>query len=938
MRSKFYEFFKIDERYRGKSGDFSAAYGTGLTDEEKIEFLSKYSAYLEKKNGKTRKVLTPEETEAGLKKVNYAVPHKVRKRIEVKEATIRTYEKPQSYEGWQFYQNVKEEKGSLVLTDGIIPPVPCAKFEFSAKNFSSLEFSFRVDKDFVIEEKAAKKDKPLTTDTGRIIELRKGVTEVIKLQIYRNGEIYARVGVPDPYHHKDFKIGEFVGEETNSVKIIFSCDKYKVIYNGKEAGEFEQTNKVCPDTLFVSGGMHPAGEWRFTPERITADGKEITDFFVKAKEKNSEKTNPETVTLPYKLGGERNKDRVIELTKTFCYEKGRAVLNIGSLDPSGEVYVNGKLAIKTNDFTAQKADITGLLKPGENELKLLVFPRAPEVNYSWHRNKDPYIAWLVRDVYIDFYCGAAIENLVVKTRDVKNGRVKAEISFDILNSEKDLKVNVYLSKSPDGKETPIYAGEAEERIKKELEFEAEAWDTDNPALYIVRAEMVKDGTPVDDEVTETGFRTIEQKDGEILLNGKRILLNGALWMQFLPPYENIVLSHVCPTTEEIVEETLLTKAMNGNVARFHFLGYGGNDPRYAEVCDRLGLMNIWTTRLIDSAETTDVNRGWMAGEEYVREMREVINHPSIIMWEGSNEFHSSRAVLDKLYDEFVTKVKTADDTRLICPVSHLYYGGGLYGNEGFYYQDDGKADQDFNAMESSYGWRDESVVRSSHNYEILLGYGNRWDTFRKQDWKSQPALLSSKKHAYIISEFAVIGRQDDTTPECKEYVKTDSYELADEKRAFGTAYDGLDFKLSQAYQALCAYNTVKYMRYLGADGLMWCCLSGGANDGSYLKPPIDFYGYAKQAFYALKEGYQKTICFDKKVGVVYGGKYLCEPVVTGAETGKRYRVIAEIKDENGECEYVKEYEVAATAFTFDLEPFEARLTNGYYSIEFTVEE
>ena len=41
MRSKFYEFFKIDERYRGKSGDFSAAYGTGLTDEEKIEFLSK---------------------------------------------------------------------------------------------------------------------------------------------------------------------------------------------------------------------------------------------------------------------------------------------------------------------------------------------------------------------------------------------------------------------------------------------------------------------------------------------------------------------------------------------------------------------------------------------------------------------------------------------------------------------------------------------------------------------------------------------------------------------------------------------------------------------------------------------------------------------------------------------------------------------------------
>lgn len=42
MRSKFYEFFKIDDRYRWKSGDFSAAYGTGLTDEEKIEFFNSF--------------------------------------------------------------------------------------------------------------------------------------------------------------------------------------------------------------------------------------------------------------------------------------------------------------------------------------------------------------------------------------------------------------------------------------------------------------------------------------------------------------------------------------------------------------------------------------------------------------------------------------------------------------------------------------------------------------------------------------------------------------------------------------------------------------------------------------------------------------------------------------------------------------------------------
>lgn len=463
------------------------------------------------------------------------------------------------------------------------------------------------------------------------------------------------------------------------------------------------------------------------------------------------------------------------------------------------------------------------------------------------------------------------------------------------------------------------------------------WTCENPALHTVRAELIENGNPVDDEITETGFRIIEQKNGDILLNGKKILLNGALWMQFLPPYENIVLSHICPTTKEIVWQAAMTKALNGNVARFHMLGYGNNDPRFAEVCDRLGLMNIWTTRLIDSAETIDVKNGWRAGKIYAEQMQEVINHPSIIMWEGSNEFHSSRAVLDKMYDEFVKTVKAADDTRLICPCSHLYYGGGLYGNNGFYYQDDGKFNQDFEPCESSFGWKDEKVVRSSHNYEILLGYGNRWDIFREQAWKSQPALFKSKDHAYIISEFAIVGRQDNRTKEAEIYHKDDSYELADEKRAFGEAYEKLDFKLSQAYQALCAYNTIKYMRYLGADGLMWCSLSGGANDGSYIKPPIDFYGYKKQAFYALKEGFAETICFDKKAEVAYNGKYVCEPVLTGAEKGKTYNVKIEIKNQSGKVVCEKTMTVKATAFTFDLNPFEVDLRDGYYSVGYLVQ-
>ena len=939
MNTKFYDFIKIDKNYKYKNGDFSAANGECLTAEERIEFLKAYSDFLEKKNGydMPEKTVSDEETERLAAALDYKIAHKIRKRTRFDEMTAETYEKPENFVGWQFYQGVSEDNGELTFSDGVIPPVPCAKYEFECEKLTSFAFSFILPEEYIDEEKKNGKVIPLTTDTGRIIELRRGVTEMLKLQIYRNGEIYARVGIPDPYHHRNFKLGDFKINERNSVLIDLYEDFYEVKFNGMPAGRFELTNKVAPDTLFVSGGMHPDCKWSFKPESLTAYGKTTTDFFKVAEPKEEGKQNLGRVELPFKIGGAKNKDKIIELSEKFVYDGGRAVLNIGSLDPCGKVYINGKFAFKTDEFLRSEKDITKFLKTGENELKLLVYPRAPEINYSWHRNKDPYIAWLARDIYMDILPEVCIRDLVVKTVGISGGKVKAKISFKTVNFKKGLKTKIYLAKSPCGEEEVIFEGDEAESFEAETEFGADLWTCENPALYTVRAELIENGNPVDDEIIETGFRIIEQKNGDILLNGKKILLNGALWMQFLPPYENIVLSHICPTTKEIVWQAAMTKALNGNVARFHMLGYGNNDPRFAEVCDRLGLINIWTTRLIDSAETIDVKNGWRAGKYYAEQMKEVINRPSIIMWEGSNEFHSSRAVLDKMYDEFVKTVKAADDTRLICPCSHLYYGGGLYGNNGFYYQDNGLSDQDFEPCESSFGWKDEKVVRSSHNYEILLGYGNRWDIFREQAWKSQPALFKSKDHAYIISEFAIVGRQDNRTEEAEIYHKDDSYELADEKHAFGEAYERLDFKLSQAYQALCAYNTVKYMRYLGADGLMWCCLSGGANDGSYIKPPIDFYGYKKQAFCALEEGFAETICFDKKAEVVYNGKYVCEPVLTGTEKGKSYNVKIEIKNQTGDIACERGFAVKATAFTVDLEAFAVDLKDGYYSVGYLVE-
>ena len=145
---------------------------------------------------------------------------------------------------------------------------------------------------------------------------------------------------------------------------------------------------------------------------------------------------------------------------------------------------------------------------------------------------------------------------------------------------------------------------AEKKFTVNTTFMANVWDTESPALYAVYFKALDDdGNELGEEVLETGFRTIEQKNGAFYLNGERILLNGALQMQFLPPYEETPVTHICPRSEQIVWQDMMLKALNGNTMRLHILGYGSNDERYAKYADRLGVLLIWITRYIDSVQS-----------------------------------------------------------------------------------------------------------------------------------------------------------------------------------------------------------------------------------------------------------------------------------------------------------------------------------------------
>lgn len=940
--TKTNEFIRFKKDYIGEHGDFSGK-ESPFTVEDRLEFLRRYSDEQRKLNGlkkASKKAVLKKEVKASLQKIDYKVLPKIRKRVEFSSAQASLLKKNCVFKGWQFYtERTTLENGAVVFNDGITTPMPCAKYEFeNGEKLQRLHLQVFISGNYKKERVAlTEKDAPHAITSGRTIELRGGKGELLKIQFYAIGVACARVGNVDLYHHKNVVLGNYRFDGWNDLTITLNEGAYAVELNGEKTGDLPYTIDCVPDTLFLSGGFHPRGVWKVKPTAFVFAENEQTELFLPAEQRACEEEPLGKVKLPYVVGRYENKDKYLILRKTFRAKTGRkAALIFDSLDPGGRAYLNGALIMQTDDFRRQVVDVTDYIKDGENALTIVVEPRAPEILYPWHRCQDTYMGWFCNGVALELFDDCRITALSAVTEEIRGAQAEVSLYIQTENAAgKPLKIYMRQTNPAQGEEKLIYTGIAENEQTLALTLEAEAWSPNNPALYALRAEI----EGFDDYVIETGFRTIAQKDGHVYLNNEKTVLRGALLMQFLPPYENIVTSHVCPTDEELVWQFAMIKGMNGNLARLHMLGYGTNDERYARFCDRLGLTLIWITRYIDSVEGVQWGDGWAQGDLYVQQMQEVKQHPSIIAWEGSNEYRAWGKDIDWIYDEFVSKVKKADDTRLLFPCSHFYYGTGFC-CKGFYYQEDGETDHDFQPAKASFGWRDESVVRSVHAYYYTLGYGTQWNVLREPPWEGERLLLDSKIHSYMVTEMAVIGRQDHTTPECKKYVKNDSYELGEERRTIGRLLDQSEWRLSQAYQALGAAKAIQALRIRGVDGLAWCCLTGGANDASYLKPPVDFYGYAKYAYYTMKESYEETAAYNANTDVLYGAETLVKPCVVGGKPYKKYDLRVRIYSEAGELVDERVYEnVQGAENTVALGVWKPHLQkDGYYRICYELTE
>jgi len=425
------------------------------------------------------------------------------------------------------------------------------------------------------------------------------------------------------------------------------------------------------------------------------------------------------------------------------------------------------------------------------------------------------------------------------------------------------------------------------------------------------------------------------------------MMNGALLFSMPAPLEILAKWQRSAPGEYIVKDLMQLKAINGNTARMsqhHGPSISINDPRYAEYGDQLGIMFQWaTTSWVRTASPWQLDFEGLP--KYVRQVR---NHPSIVMWQPGNHpkylnFEEGMEWFERVYDA----IWPEDKTRLICPTSNL-------GRLGELRTDDGRISKKGKVNRISQVWTAPGLTRGS--MEHMTGFGEDWSKIEKwpavkksqseQNWSMgdfRVDYLNSKHRAFFDFESEEsAGQPNWNLRKGKPGYQVMSYEWGYEKGSIGAYLTPEQWLVSQAWQAFSGFEAYKKKRWLDYDGLAWCCLRGGGNTATYQKPLIDYYDHAKLGFYAAKMAFQPVLACSKNVDLVYGPSDPVPLVVMNLGDEKKVDVKIDVKTLSGKVVFSKTFSgiILQEGRTFkDLElDIEKKLKPGYYAFEYNVSE
>ena len=337
----------------------------------------------------------------------------------------------------------------------------------------------------------------------------------------------------------------------------------------------------------------------------------------------------------------------------------RVIAHFGSVTSNIYLYVNGKFAGYAEDSkVAAEFDITPFLKKGKN---LIAFQTFRWCDGSWCEDQD---FWRLS--------GPARENYLY-ARSKEHRLLDVRVETELKNNYKDGFLNITAKVQgntlayfglydPDGKEVIVTGTDNVKNgvAKYQLRVKnVRKWSAETPNLYTLVVSPIQNGgmyLPYEIVQVKVGFRKVEIKNKQFLVNGQPVLLKGANRHE-IDPDEGYNLSE-----QRMIQDIMMMKRMNINAVRTcHY----PDDPRWYDLCDKYGLYVV--------AEANQESHGFQYGDdaaakkpEFAKQIMErnqhnvsmFYNHPSIVTWSMGNE-----TVMGDNFLQAYKWIKSQDKTR-----------------------------------------------------------------------------------------------------------------------------------------------------------------------------------------------------------------------------------------------------------------------------------
>ncbi len=350
----------------------------------------------------------------------------------------------------------------------------------------------------------------------------------------------------------------------------------------------------------------------------------------------------------------------------------RIILHFESGLAAMHVWLNGKeVGYSEGTKTAVEFDITEHVVAGDNLLAIEGYRWA---DGTYLEDQDFWrLSGFDRDVKIysvdkvrigDMFVRASLDNYYI------NGELEADVVVESVadtNFVGSVELKLLDKEGAEvlafSRKVAVGAGQSRKVLLRGDVAKVEHWSHETPTLYTVVATLLdSEGRIVEATSCRTGFREVEIRDGQLLLNGKHIMIHGVNIHEHNPATGHVV------TRELMLKDIATMKQFNINAVR---TSHYPQPTLWYDLCDEYGIL------LVDEAniEAHGCGTGYADNfpnyhpshrEEWKGTHHDRIaamverdkNHPSVIIWSMGNESSDG-----EVYTENYKWIKERDKTR-----------------------------------------------------------------------------------------------------------------------------------------------------------------------------------------------------------------------------------------------------------------------------------